>query len=103
MSSILNILDNLADALEAKGCLKEASEIDVISNTLEQSGMKRDPESVLQAMKALGTKQQVAEFLRNIAKGAPDKFNKFVDEILELAKNVPLSGLGKSASDEETA
>jgi len=135
MSSILNILDNLADALEAKGCLKEASEIDVISNTLEsriactldaiadtleshgylkaaseidvisntleQPEMGRDPASLLQTLKSFGSKQQVAEFLRSIMDKAPDKFKKLVDEIWELAKNVPLSGLGRSASDTE--
>lgn len=38
MGVISKMLDDLADRLEAKGCVKEATELDVISNTIDASG-----------------------------------------------------------------
>lgn len=96
-ASLIEFLDYIADGLESGGFLKEASEIDILSNTMEQPNNDPDPQSIIEAIKSMGTKEQVGQYLKRIMERAPGKFQKLVDTIWELTKNVPISGLGRSA------
>jgi len=96
-ASLVEFLDYVADGLESGGFMKEASEIDVLSNTMEQPGSDPDPRSIIETIKSLGTKEQVGRYLKSVMEKAPGKFQKLVDTIWELTKDVPISGLGRSA------
>lgn len=95
---MVEFLDYVADGLEEGGFMKEAADIDVLSNTIEQPGADTDPHSVLQTIKSMGTKSEVAQYLKSILQKAPGKFQQLVDTIWEITKDTPISGLGRSAS-----
>ena len=50
-----HVLDNISNKLESLGCIKEAHDIDIISNTLERYGSNAIPKG-LQGLAAVFTK-----------------------------------------------
>lgn len=97
-ASMVEFLEYLADGLEDAGFMKEAADLDVISNTIEQPGINADPKSVIQTIKSMGSKSEVAQFLKGILQKAPGKFNQLVEAIWEMTKDVPISGIGRAAT-----
>jgi len=81
INKLSSTLDKIASALESKGRIKEAEEIDVISNTLEALD---GPQDRCSADKVPGDSSEHTK-LQDIKKvlGIPDNFKKMDSEILD--------------------
>jgi hypothetical protein len=60
------------------------------------------PDSVVHEFRRLPTKQKAVEFLKDLVTKAPHRIEQFAGEMLELLKNVPVSGIGRTADDKES-
>lgn len=101
MVKLSSVLDTIADRLESKGLMKEAAEIDVISNTLEAAEGDKPgaPDSVIHEIQRIQNKQKVSEFLKDLVRKAPERIEQLSGELLEYFKNVPPGVIGKAAGD----
>ena len=86
--TLVGILDAVADSLESKGFVKEAAEVDIVSNTIE-ANETHDLASLRNIAKELheavgrGNKDEVERLRKEFAKGATVDLNKVANEYEE--------------------
>lgn len=101
---ISSSLDKIASALESKGFIKEAEEIDVISNTLEALGGEQDRISADVLPEDSSENKKLQEIKKIL--GIPDNYKKIDSEILstlkKLANKAIYDMLDKSYTKKET-
>jgi len=66
---------------------------------LKEAGMKDWLKGLVAKIPGLPTKDQALKTVSEFLKKSPEKFDKIVDELLEVMKDVPISGLGRTAFD----
>ena len=66
---------------------------------LKEAGMKDWLKGLVAKIPGLPTKDQALKTVAEFLKKSPEKFDKIVDELLEVMKDVPISGLGRTAFD----
>lgn len=69
------------------------------AHQLHEAGVKEWLKSLLTRIPGLPTKDQALKTVTEFLKKSPEKFEKVVDELLEIMKDVPISGLGRTAFD----
>jgi len=95
-ASIIAKLDSIADSIESNGFLREASEVDAISNTLERmSGevpLLRDVDQKLQGLKQ---PPEIVDALKTLAHKIP---GSLLDELIDtLRQDIVGSGMREAA------
>lgn len=96
VSKLSSMLDAVADSLEAKGFLKEAAEIDTISNAVDEQErrMYNASEEEVKAESKINALKQPPEVIRALKTLAKKISGELLDQILDtLSRDVIISGM----------
>jgi len=94
-------LDKIADHLECRGLLKEAHDLDIVSNTIE-AGVANWIRGAISKIPGLPSKEDALRILSPLAEKDPSKFSKVVEQARNILQGVGAGGqafTGREAFD----